>query len=231
VLNSRNENCYGECPRASGTSLARRLCTDRRVSRAEPGRCRNNTILSFGIPDKMAARTATHQPSRRGTSRRDRPEGRLPVFRNSSKARATEPPLRQERCLGVRQVSSLRRDADDTLDSTSPLYGSAGETTGFLRTPLLLCTATSRGKDDDYRGLFLHEGGEIYFCWSEFWTERVLFEETVLIFARSIKPRRQENARRYQRLLPLSEPPDFRRTCRRISFPIISQAHPLASTR
>lgn len=157
--------------RARGIFLVRRSCTAGKVSRAETGDRRNKAILAFGIPDKMATRNAAHSPSGAVTSFRNRFERRLHVSRLSSKALATGPHLRQRCCFVVSQVPSLRRDADNTLDGTSPLFCSAGETTGFLGTPLLLCTATSRGKDDDYRDLFAKAGGEIFFWWSRFWTE------------------------------------------------------------
>jgi hypothetical protein len=54
--------------------------------------------------------------------------------------------------------------------SNGPLTTWAGGTAAFLATPLRLRTATSRGKNNYHRGPFLHAGGEIYFCWSEFWT-------------------------------------------------------------
>lgn len=157
--------------RARGISPARRLCAARRMTRAETGHCRKSAILTFGIPDKMAVRTVARSPPRSVNSGEDRFEGRLPALRHSSKPLATASHLRQERCFGVCQVPSLRPDADDTPDGTSPLHDSAGETTGFLAAPLLLCTATSRGKDDDYRGLFADGSGEIFFWWSRFWTE------------------------------------------------------------
>jgi hypothetical protein len=158
--------------RASGISLVRRLCISGRVSRAETEHCTTNAILTFGIPDKMAARSAAHSPSRAVASVSDRFECRRHVSRASWRALVTEPHSRWKCTFRVIQAQCLRCDGDNSRDSTPPLYGSTGETTGLLETPLLLCTATSRGKDDHHRGPFLHAGGEIYFWWSEFWTER-----------------------------------------------------------
>jgi hypothetical protein len=78
--------------------------------------------------------------------------------------------LRRKCCFVVGQVPSLCGDADNARHSDWPLPNWAGGTTGFLATPLLLCTATSRGKDDHHRGPIPHAGGEICFWWSEFWT-------------------------------------------------------------
>ena len=161
----------GMSSRARGISPACRRCNAGRMLRTETRHCRNNPSLTFGIPDKMAVRSAPHLPSRAAIGRAGGFDWRPHVVRLSEKPFAKGPHVRQKRCFLVCQVPSLRRDAGNTLDGTSALYGSAGETTGFLAALLLLCTATSRGKDDHYRGLFAHRSGEIYFWWSEFWTE------------------------------------------------------------
>jgi len=156
--------------RASGISLVRRLSTSRRMSRAQAGHCGNNAILMFGIPDKMAVPSATQLRPSLVASLLDRFECWLHVDRSLSSALATEHPLKGKYWCVVSQVPSLCEDAGRLHLNDGPSPRWAGGTNGCLATSLLLRTATSRGKDDHHRGPFQHEGGEIYFWWSEFWT-------------------------------------------------------------
>ena len=158
--------------RARGTSLWRRLYAPGKRPGPETGQCRNDRIVMVGKPDKMAARSAAQLRSRVIVSLRGRSELGLQNSRARLRALATGLVSRCKSCFVVGQVPSLCGDTDNVRLSHWPRHGSAGRTTGFLATPLLLCTATSRGKDDHYRGLFPHAGGEICFWWSEFWTKR-----------------------------------------------------------
>ncbi len=123
-----------------------------------------------GKPDKMACRSAPKSQSRTVTSLRDHFELSLKFAPPWQCALATGLLSRCKSCFVVGQVLSLLRVADEARCRAWPLLGWAGCTAGFLSTPLLVCTAVSRGKDDHYRGVFPRVGGEFYFWWSEFWT-------------------------------------------------------------
>jgi hypothetical protein len=136
----------------------------------ETGHCEKGRLLMVGIPDKMEAGRGAQLGSRAITSRRGHFECWEHVPRRSPSALATGPLLRCKCWFVVSQVPSLCEDAGRVHLSDGPPLSWTGGTTAFLTAPLLLCTATSRGKDDHHRGPFLHAGGEIYFRWSEFWT-------------------------------------------------------------
>lgn len=118
----------------------------------------------------MAAPGATQLRSLLVASLLDRFECWLHVNRTSYSALATELPLPRNCWFVISQVTFLCGDAGHVHLSDRPPLSWAGGITAFLATPLLLRTATSRGKDDHHRGPFLHAGGEIYFRRSEFWT-------------------------------------------------------------
>ena len=156
--------------RARGTCPGRRSRAPART-RPEAGQCEKDAVMMVGKPDKMAVRSAAQLRSRVISSLWDRFEYKRHVSRPRWSAPATGLRLLcKSRCV-VGKVPSLCGDADDMRLSDWPLPGWAGGTTDFLTTPLLLCTTTSRGKDDHYRGAFPCTGGEICFWWTEFWTE------------------------------------------------------------
>ena len=120
----------------------------------------------------MAVRSATRSQRFTVTSLCGDIEPRLEFAGPWQSALATGLPSRRKNCFVLGQVLSLCADANNLwLGDWCPL-GWAGRTTGFLATPLLLCTAASRGKDGHYRGVFRRTGGEICFWWTELWTER-----------------------------------------------------------
>ena len=156
--------------RARGTCLGRRSCAPKRIG-PEAGQCEKDGVVTVGKPDKMAARSVTQLRSRVIASLRDRFECKRHVPRPRWSSPATGLLLLcKGRCV-VGKVPSLCGDADDMRLSDWLLLGWAGGTTDFLTTPLLVSTATSRGKDDHYRGAFPCSSGEICFWWTEFWTE------------------------------------------------------------
>ena len=160
----------GISSRAKGTCLGRRSCTPTKGLGSKIGHCENNEVELVGKPDKTAAWSPTRSQCCTITSLRGDIEPKLQFARRWQSALATGLLSRRKNRFVARQVLSLCADADCLcLGDWRPL-GSAGGTTGFLATPLLLCTATSRGKDDPYRGVFSPPGGEICFSRSEFWT-------------------------------------------------------------
>jgi hypothetical protein len=138
----------------------------------ETGHCEKGRLLMVGIPDKMDAGSGARLGSRAITGLRERFECWEHVPRLSWSAFATGPLFPRKCWFVTNQVPSLCGDPGYVELGEGPTLNWAGGTTAFLATPLLLRTATSRGKDDHHRGSFPRAGGEIYFCWSEFWTER-----------------------------------------------------------
>lgn len=156
--------------RGRGICLVRRWCATTKGLRPEIGQCEKDEVVMVGKPDKMACRSAPKSQSRTVTSLRDHFELSLKFAPPWQCALATGLLSRCKSCFVVGQVLSLLRVADEARCRAWPLLGWAGCTAGFLSTPLLVCTAVSRGKDDHYRGVFPRVGGEFYFWWSEFWT-------------------------------------------------------------
>jgi hypothetical protein len=138
----------------------------------ETGHWEKGRLLMVGIPDKMDAGSGARLGSRAITSLRERFECWEHVPRLSWSAFAAGPLFRCKCWFVANQVPYLYGDPGYVEPGERPPLSWAGGTTAFLATPLLLRTATSRGKDDHHRGSFPGAGGELYFCWSEFWTER-----------------------------------------------------------
>lgn len=157
--------------RARGTCLGRRSCAPARTG-PEAGHCEKDGVMMVGKPDKMAARRDAQLRSRVISSLWDRFECKRHVSRPRWSAPATGLLLLSKNRFAVGKLPSLCGDADDMRLSDWPLPGWAGGTTDFPTTPLLLCTTTSRRKDDLYRGAFPCTSGEICFWWTEFWTGR-----------------------------------------------------------
>ena len=160
----------GMSSRGRGICLVRRWCATTKGLGPEIGQCEKDEVVMVGKPDKMACRSAPQSQSRSATSLQGDIDPRLQFARPpySTLAIGLLPWLKC--CFVAGQVLPLLRVADEARCSAWPLLGWAGCTAGFLSTPLLVCTAVSRGKDDHYRGVFPCRGGEFYFWWSEFWT-------------------------------------------------------------
>ena len=158
--------------RARCMRRGRRLCAPRKRFGPETGHCENNGIVVIEKPDKMKTRSDTEPHSRVVARLPDRFRLRGKNCAAWSSVLATQLVSRCDGCPVVGQVPSLCGDAASVRLSEGFLHGWAGGTTGFLATPLRLHTATSRGNDDHHRGSLPRAGGEIYFCWSEFWTQQ-----------------------------------------------------------
>ena len=124
-----------------------------------------------GIPDKMAARSVAELRSRAANNVQDSLELRPQVGHPWPTMVGRGHPRERRGRFGISQVLSLCWDTASVRLTHRFPKDSAGGMTGLATAPLLWCTAVSRGKDDHHRGPFPHRGGEIYFCWTKFWTD------------------------------------------------------------
>jgi hypothetical protein len=157
--------------RANGIRLARRSSGRAKGRGTERRRAKKPAAVKVGKPDKMTPRGATRLHSRALASLRGALQSAIESARSRQGAILKALPHKSEQCFVRNQTLFLLRVTDDRRCGTEPPLGWTGGTTRFRLTPFLLCTATTRGKDDPYRGAFPRTGGEICFSRSEFWTE------------------------------------------------------------
>lgn len=158
--------------RAKGMSLGRRRWARRNRRRPETRHRGNDPIVMVEKPDKTGGRKAAQLRSRVIVSLGARLEYAACVFRRAYSALSAALLARCKVAFVVVQIQYLCGDASNAGLRHCSLHDLAGGTTGLRAAQLLLCTATTRGKDDHHREPFPGTGGEIYFCWAGFWTAR-----------------------------------------------------------